>query len=127
MEKKTYKDILSWLEEAACKSKMKECDMKSKAKVKVHDGTEDDNRNLSEEGLDEEQLDEYETKTGTYVHKGTYGTSYKGDDEDDKKPAGEKRGRGRPVGSKSGARTQGAPKKSYSGLPIHSLNLPNSK
>ena len=73
-------------------------------------------------------------KGGRYVHKGTYGTSYQGDDDDDedepkKKPAqtGEKRGRGRPKGSTSGARQKGTSSgKSYGGIPVHSLNLPNS-
>jgi hypothetical protein len=96
-----------------------------------------------EEEIDEidesvEQLDEYETdKNGRYVHKGSYGSSYQGDDDDDdedkpkKKPAptGEKRGRGRPAGSTSGARQKGAAtgKKrtgvDYTGYPLH---LPNS-
>jgi hypothetical protein len=74
-----------------------------------------------------------EYKNGRYVHKGTYGTSYQGDDEDDEdkpkkkaEPTGEKRGRGRPMGSKSGARQSGAAGKSYGGLAFHSLNLPNS-
>jgi hypothetical protein len=52
---------------------------------------------------------EYETKDGVYRHKGSYGSSYQGDDDDDepkKKPVDstEKRGRGRPAGAKSGAR-----------------------
>ena len=125
MDKKTYQGFLSWLEEAK--------EVKAgKNKVKVHDGDED-GKALAEEELAEEQLDEYESKHGSYVHKGTYGSSYQGDDDEDdepkKKPAptGEKRGRGRPAGSKSGARTQGAAKKTYSGLAVHSLNLPNSK
>jgi hypothetical protein len=72
-------------------------------------------------------------KGGRYVHKGSYGTSYQGDDEDDEdkpkkkaEPTGEKRGRGRPAGSKSGARQAGAAGKSYGGIAFHSLNLPNS-
>jgi Ca2+-binding EF-hand superfamily protein len=55
---------------------------------------------------------EYEAKDGVYRHKGTYGGSYVdpegADDADDKKPAQQpavKRGRGRPAGSKSGARS----------------------
>jgi len=48
------------------------------------------------------------------------------DDEEDKPSTQAKRGRGRPAGSKSGARQQGNGK-SYSGLPFHSLNLPNKK
>ena len=48
------------------------------------------------------------------------------DDEDDKPSSNVKRGRGRPSGSKSGARQQGNGKQ-YSGLPFHSLNLPNKK
>lgn len=47
------------------------------------------------------------------------------DDDNDDKPA-VKRGRGRPAGSKSGARTAGNGK-SYGGLTIHSLNLPSKK
>lgn len=55
------------------------------------------------------------------------GAAQKDDDEDDNKPAQtEKRGRGRPKGSTSGARTAGAAKKSYGGLAIHSLNLPKT-
>ncbi len=83
-----------------------------------------------------ESINEMEIgKGGRYVHKGTYGTSYQGDDDDEdddkpkKKPAptGEKRGRGRPAGRTSGARQKGTgSSKSYGGLPIHSLNLPNS-
>jgi hypothetical protein len=79
-----------------------------------------------------ESLNEVEFKGGRYVHKGTYGSSYQGDDEDEDKPkkkaepTGEKRGRGRPKGSTSGARTAGAEKKSYGGIAFHSLSLPNS-
>ena len=49
---------------------------------------------------------EYEAKGGVYRHKGSYGSSYQGDDDDEKKPSQptEKRGRGRPAGAKSGAR-----------------------
>lgn len=51
------------------------------------------------------------------------------DDDDDapkKKVDQPKRGRGRPKGSASGARQQGnGQKKSYGGLAIHSLSLPN--
>ena len=50
-------------------------------------------------------IKEYESKDGKYVHKGSYGTSYKdpeGDDEPSaKKPAAKKPGR--PAGAKSGA------------------------
>ena len=50
-------------------------------------------------------IKEYESKDGKYVHKGSYGTSYKdpeGDDEPSaKKPAAKKPGR--PAGTKSGA------------------------
>ncbi len=79
-------------------------------------------------------LREYEAKDGVYRHKGSYGSSYQGDSDDEdapKKPSAPavKRGRGRPVGSKSGARTAGSStgKKSgvdYSGYPLH---LPNKK
>lgn len=61
----------------------------------------------------------------------SYGANYhdpEGDDDaDERKPAKstEKRGRGRPAGSKSGARQQNTGK-SYGGLPTHSLNLPNT-
>lgn len=52
------------------------------------------------------------------------------DDDDDtpkkKKVDQPKRGRGRPAGSKSGARQKGNGK-SYGGLAIHSLNLPSKK
>lgn len=48
------------------------------------------------------------------------------EDEDDKPSSKVKRGRGRPSGSKSGARQQGNGKQ-YSGLPFHSLNLPSKK
>jgi hypothetical protein len=58
-----------------------------------------------------EQLLEYEAKSGVYRHKGSYGSAYQGsddeDDEDDKpkKAATDapKRGRGRPAGSYSGS------------------------
>lgn len=51
---------------------------------------------------------EYDAQGGVYRHKGSYGSSYQGDDDEDapkKKPAApaEKRGRGRPAGAKSGA------------------------
>lgn len=77
----------------------------------------------------DEQLNEYESKDGRYVHtKGTYGKSYQGDDEPEKKtkaaPA-EKRGRGRPAGSKSGANQKTSSGKSYGGIASHSLSLPN--
>lgn len=55
---------------------------------------------------------EYESKDGRYIHKGTYGGNYVdpegADDADDKKPNKQpavKRGRGRPAGAKSGARS----------------------
>lgn len=78
-----------------------------------------------------EQLLEYESdKGGVYRHtkKATYGTSYQGDDDEDKpkkpEPTGEKRGRGRPAGSKSGANQKVSSGKSYGGIAVHSLNLP---
>ena len=59
-----------------------------------------------------------------------YGGAAQKDDDDEDHPvtqkATEKRGRGRPKGSTSGARTAGVAKKSYGGLTFHSLNLPNS-
>lgn len=79
--------------------------------------------------------DHKEPKTTASTTRKIAGRAYGGaaqkddDDEDDeKKPAStEKRGRGRPKGSTSGARQQGsAGKKSYGGLTFHSLNLPNS-
>lgn len=78
------------------------------------------------------QLNEYESKGGVYVHKGTYGTSYQGDDEEEENETSSqssvKRGRGRPAGSKSGARQKGsASGKSHSGVSIHSLHLPKTK
>jgi len=78
-----------------------------------------------------QDLLEYETdKNGRYVHtKGSYGKSYNSetdDHDDDNKPKStEKRGRGRPAGSKSGARQQNTGK-SYGGIQTHSLNLPNT-
>ena len=85
--------------------------------------------------ISEETLDEMEFKGGRYVHKGSYGTSYQGDDDDDDdkpkaKPEGEKRGRGRPKGASSGARQKGSAtgKKrtgvDYTGYPLH---LPGNK
>lgn len=78
-----------------------------------------------------EQLLEYESDTGgVYRHtkKATYGTSYQGDEDEDKPkkpaPTGEKRGRGRPAGSKSGANQKVSSGKSYGGIAVHSLNLP---
>ena len=50
--------------------------------------------------------------------------------DDEEKPAGEKRGRGRPAGSTSGAKQKGSANKSdYRGIDYktHSLHLPNSK
>lgn len=75
---------------------------------------------------------EYETdKSGRYVHKGKYGSSYDAgsDDDDDDKPAStEKRGRGRPKGSSSGARQKGSTTgKKRSGVEMtgYPLHLPN--
>jgi len=79
-----------------------------------------------------EYLKEYEYdkgRPGVVTHKGSYGTSYNSDDKDaPKKPAepAVKRGRGRPVGSKSGANQKVTAKKSYGGIAHHTLNLPNS-
>ena len=75
-----------------------------------------------------EQILEYNAKDGVYRHSGSYGSSYDGDDE--KKPAStEKRGRGRPAGSTSGARQKGSSAKKrtgveYTGYPLH---LPGNK
>lgn len=76
----------------------------------------------------------HDYKAGRYVHKGTYGTSYDDpagkDDEKAEKPAEKavKRGRGRPAGSKSGARQFGAASKDGSGADYtgYKLHLPNS-
>lgn len=67
-------------------------------------------------------------KPKSTVHKGTYGSSYDGDDEkQEKKPEStDKRGRGRPSGSKSGARNKGAGVHD-GGIPVHNLNLPNNR
>lgn len=88
-----------------------------------------------------EQLLEYTPGPGGVTrHVGTYGTAKgakygntdydnehieKNDDEEPKKQA-EKRGRGRPAGSKSGANQKVTTGKSYGGIATHSLNLPNS-
>jgi hypothetical protein len=85
-----------------------------------------------EEELEEDMDEGVTTRNGAVtVHKGTYGTSYQGDDEDDendtpeKKEPAVKRGRGRPAGAKSGAKPKGSSAgKSYGGLTIHSLRLP---
>lgn len=97
----------------------------------------DDEGNLVEQAklslLEFLQLNEIEFVKGRYVHKGTYGSSYQGDDDEDddkpKKPAepAVKRGRGRPAGSKSGANQKVGSGKSYGGIAHHSLNLPTSK
>jgi len=72
-------------------------------------------------------------KSGKYVHKGKYGTSYDDPEgkEDGEKPAAEKaekRGRGRPAGAKSGARQIGGASKKGSGVEYtgYKLHLPNS-
>jgi len=97
-----------------------------------------DKLSSNEESIEEqvEDLDEMEfDKSGKYVHKGKYGTSYQGDDEDDDDkpktpaPAGEKRGRGRPAGSTSGAKQKGSgPAKKRSGVEYtgFKLHLPNN-
>ena len=62
------------------------------------------------------------------VVKGTaYGGANQKDDEGDDKPdeTKEKRGRGRPSGSKSGARQKGGGHED-GGIPVHNLNLPKS-
>jgi hypothetical protein len=87
-----------------------------------------------EEELEEDMDEGVTTRNGAVtVHKGTYGTSYQpNDDEDDedtpeKKEPAVKRGRGRPAGAKSGAKPKGSSAgKSYGGLTIHSLRLPNN-
>ena len=87
-----------------------------------------------EEELEEDMDEGVTTRNGAItVHKGTYGTSYQpNDDEDDedtpeKKEPAVKRGRGRPAGAKSGAKPKGsAAGKSYGGVAIHSLRLPNN-
>jgi len=61
------------------------------------------------------------------LHKGTsYGGQAQKDDEGDEKPEveKEKRGRGRPHGSKSGARQKGNGRED-GGIPVHNLHLPN--
>ena len=87
-----------------------------------------------EEELEEDMDEGVTTRNGAVtVHKGTYGTSYQpNDDEDDedtpeKKEPAVKRGRGRPAGAKSGAKPKGSSAgKSYGGVAIHSLRLPNN-
>jgi hypothetical protein len=62
------------------------------------------------------------------VVKGTaYGGENQKDDEGDEKPdeTKEKKGRGRPAGSKSGARQKGGGHED-GGIPVHNLNLPKS-
>lgn len=62
------------------------------------------------------------------VVKGTaYGGENQKDDEGDEKPdeTKEKKGRGRPTGSKSGARQKGGGHED-GGIPVHNLNLPKS-
>ena len=57
-----------------------------------------------------------------------YGGANQKDDEGDEKPddeSKEKRGRGRPAGSKSGARQKGGGHED-GGIPVHNLNLPKS-
>lgn len=71
------------------------------------------------------------------VIKGTrYGGAAQYDDEEDdddddapkkKEEPKEKRGRGRPAGSKSGARQKGSGGKSDSGIQTHTLHLPGNK
>jgi hypothetical protein len=97
-----------------------------------------DKLSSNEESIEEQvdDLDEMEfDKSGKYVHKGKYGTSYQGDDEEDDDkpktpaPAGEKRGRGRPAGSTSGAKQKGSgPAKKRSGVEYtgFKLHLPNN-
>lgn len=73
------------------------------------------------------------SSSGTYRHKGTYGSSHVDDEDEDEKPAvkptGEKRGRGRPKGSSSGARQVGstaAKKKTFADYTGYKLHLPNT-
>lgn len=76
-------------------------------------------------------LNEYNAKEGRYVHKGTYGTTHKEPDDENETPkqSAEKRGRGRPKGSSSGARQKGSVKQTnqsgadYTGYKLH---LPNT-
>lgn len=79
--------------------------------------------------------DSYKTSQGTATRTATgvrHERRYHDDDDnddDEKKPAStEKRGRGRPKGSTSGARQQGSGGgKDYRGIATHSLNLPNTR
>jgi hypothetical protein len=54
-----------------------------------------------------------------------YGGANQKDDEGDEKPEAEKKGRGRPAGSKSGARLKGGGHED-GGIPVHNLHLPKS-
>lgn len=136
-----YSTFMNWLEEACGSKKMKEeeevgCDGK-KAKLKVHMGDEDHSKVSEECEIEEERGDEYgwEVKarkekpqpTSRKVAGKAYGgAAQKDDDEDEAPKPAEKRGRGRPKGTASGARQIGSSgKKSYGGLAIHTLSLPN--
>ena len=138
-EKSTYSSFIGWLEEACGSKKMKQeelgCGAKG-SKVKVHTGDEDSQKVAEECDIEEAKKDDYwdfkdlkdEPKSTTRKVAGRAygGAAQKDDDEDETPKPTEKRGRGRPKGTASGARQIGSSgKKSYGGLAIHSLSLPN--
>jgi hypothetical protein len=105
-----------------------------KATLKVMDeGKIDDLRDAQKLRQDMQSAYDKDYKPDTshphiQVVKGTaYGGENQKDDEGDEKPdeTKEKKGRGRPTGSKSGARQKGGGHED-GGIPVHNLNLPKS-
>lgn len=118
---KTYSEFMTEMSKA--------CGKKT-GKVIIHDGDEDGKKVTEAKDDDDYGWNHKEKETPKPTSRKIAGRAYGGaaqkDDDDEETPkAAEKRGRGRPKGSTSGARTQGAARKSYGGLAIHSLSLPN--
>ena len=121
VQKKTYSQFVEEMQKA--------CGKKG-SKIVIHDGDEDSKKvteahDDDDYGWNHKEKEKPQTTSRKIAGRAYGGAAQKDDDDEDTPKQTEKRGRGRPKGSTSGARTQGAAKKSYGGLAIHSLSLPN--
>lgn len=100
-----------------------DCDYDDKDDMKENAFDWKNNTNKSSGKFDVKQVGNRTVVTRKYNPETGHSTGT----DDDEKPA-EKRGRGRPAGSKSGAKQKGSGKSNdYRGIATHSLNLPNTK
>jgi len=131
-----YRDRIAMLKSAEARGALKKEEVESVDEAKAPSGSP------FSKDYKSQMPDEQKTSTKTYhdVKKISTGTVYTkqsdpeghskgtGDDAAKKAEPPVKRGRGRPVGSKSGARQAGsASKTDYRGFVTHTLNLPASK